>query len=177
MGEGMLHWKTWARCWEAPRWVHTMGRSTRRTMRVQSLAHHQGRGDTRLITTDQSSVHPAHVTQQTRRTHPIVEILCNHQSRTEKGCTSRHHHCGKDLSSGTWTLPRRDSIHVGAPQRPLTATNHWTSRTGNQQEMTMAGHGCHPQNTVAETNARRLRIVVRTKHPRRSSTEPHARKT
>ena len=133
-----------------------------------------------LRKTGRSSVHPAHVTSQTRRLHPVVETLCNNQPRTAKGCTSRHLHCGKAHSNGTWTFSHRATqrtIHVGAPQRLTTATNRRTSRTGNQQEMTMAGHACHPQNTEAETNARRLRTVVRTKHPRRSSTEPHTRKT
>jgi hypothetical protein len=157
-----------------------MGRSIRRTTWVQSLAHHQGMGDTRLTTMGQSSVHPAHDTPQTRRPHPVAEILCNIHSRTARGCTSRHLHRGKAHSSGTRTLSHRDTqrtINAGAPQRLTTETNRWTFRTGNQQEMMMAGHACHPQNTEVVTNARRSRNVVRTKHHRRSSTEPHKRKT
>jgi hypothetical protein len=125
-----------------------MGRSTRRTTWVQSLAHHQGREDTRLTTTGQSSVHPAHVTPQIRHLHPGVEILCNHQSRTAKGCTNLHLHCGKAHSSGTWTLSHRvtqRTIHAGAPQRLTTVTNRRTSRTGNQQEMTISRRMSPPE--------------------------------
>jgi hypothetical protein len=138
--------------------------------------------DTRLITTDQSSVQAqplaTHGITLTIHHHPAVVTLCSDHTRIKRASTNHRLHCGTDFS-GNQPNSHRDthhSINAGAPQRLKIGTKRRIFHTGNLRVMEKTGHACHSQNAEVGTNANHPQNAV-SRQPRRNSTELQTRET
>jgi hypothetical protein len=140
-------------------------------------------GDTRLITTDQSSVQAkplaAHGTTLTIHHHPVVVTLCSDHTRIKRASTNHRLQCGTDLSGNHQPNSHRDthhSINAGAPQRLKIGTKRQIFHTGNLRVMEKTRHAFHPQIAEVKTNANHPQNAVN-RQPRRNSTGIQTRET